>query len=79
MNILCQVLKTTYLSWQQVYVEVYSMYLRNWKKVDFREKNKLVHIKQEAHGPHGLTEKTVQINKHIIITLIKRKKTIITL
>ena len=37
--------------------------------------------KQEAHGPHRSSEKTVQINKHIyIITLIKRIKiTLLTL
>ena len=37
--------------------------------------------KQEAHGPHRSSEKTVQINKHIyIITLIKRRKiTLLTL
>ena len=47
-----------------------------WCSDNLRERHYWLMKEQEAHGPHCSPEKTVQINKHmIIIMLLKRRKT----
>ena len=55
--------------WQSQY-DLYDAQIR------LRERHNWLMREQEAHGPHCSPEKTVQINKHmIIIMLLKRRKT----